>query len=172
MACERAALLARPPLSLAPPVAQGELWSASGRIGYEWSWAGYQQGRQPIPAVPVAANVKTQFGARGDGVTDDTAAFTRALESVQRGAILVPAGAAPRGGARARAAGAARDTLSIRRSAVLRVPPFPRCARLSLAAPQGTYVIKGVLNWRKPIVLRGEGRNRTRLLFPKSLTDL
>ena len=38
--------------------------------------------------------------------------------------------------------------------------------------PPGTNVIKGVVSWRKPLVLRGEGRDKTRLLFPKSLTDL
>jgi hypothetical protein len=36
----------------------------------------------------------------------------------------------------------------------------------------GTYVITSVINWRKPIILRGEGKDKTRLRFPKSLTDL
>jgi hypothetical protein len=29
-----------------------------------------------------------------------------------------------------------------------------------------------VINWRKPIIIRGEGRGRTILRWPKSLTDL
>ena len=36
----------------------------------------------------------------------------------------------------------------------------------------GTYILTAVINWRKPIVLRGEGKDKTRLKFPKSLTDL
>jgi len=42
--------------------------------------------------VPQAANLKTQFGAKGDGVTDDTAALLKALETVSSGAIFLPAG--------------------------------------------------------------------------------
>jgi len=33
----------------------------------------------PLPNVPVVANVR-DYGAKGDNVTDDTAAFARALE--------------------------------------------------------------------------------------------
>jgi hypothetical protein len=29
-----------------------------------------------------------------------------------------------------------------------------------------------ILNWRKPIVLRGEGRDLTKIKFPKSMTEL
>jgi hypothetical protein len=38
--------------------------------------------------------------------------------------------------------------------------------------PPGTYVITDIIEWRKPLVLRGEGRDKTRLRFPKSMTDL
>ncbi|GBF90605.1 hypothetical protein Rsub_03177 [Raphidocelis subcapitata] len=106
---------------------QGELWRATERLGYEWSYAGYKEGKTWIPWIPQVANLKTQFGAKGDGVTDDTAALLKALDSVQSGAIFLPA---------------------------------------------GTYVIQSVINWRKPIVLRGEGKDKTFLKFPKSLTDL
>ena len=41
---------------------------------------------------PQAANLKTDFGAKGDGVTDDTAALLKALDTVQKGAFLLPAG--------------------------------------------------------------------------------
>lgn len=37
---------------------------------------------------------------------------------------------------------------------------------------KGTYIITDIINWRKPIVLRGEGRDRTFIKFPKSMTDL
>ncbi len=36
----------------------------------------------------------------------------------------------------------------------------------------GTYVLTSVFNIRKPIVLRGAGKGKTILRFPKSLTDL
>jgi hypothetical protein len=41
--------------------------------------------------VKVTANVR-DFGARGDGITDDSAAFRAALEGAEPGAILVPRG--------------------------------------------------------------------------------
>lgn len=87
------------PCSLAPSPSknpQGELWRAAGRLGYEWSFAGYQGGRAYTPNLPATHNLKADFGAKGDGVTDDTAALKRALEAVAKGVILIPAGA-PRG---------------------------------------------------------------------------
>lgn len=59
----------------------------------------------PMPAAPPpapprprtqVANLKTDFGAKGDGVTDDTAALLAALDAVQKGAVLLPAGARAR----------------------------------------------------------------------------
>lgn len=49
----------------------------------------------PPSQPPWLANIKTAFGARGDGVTDDTAAFELAIQTIpfiQAGIILVPAG--------------------------------------------------------------------------------
>ena len=49
----------------------------------------------PPAQPPWLVNIKTTFGARGDGVTDDTAAFELAIQTVpfiQAGIILVPAG--------------------------------------------------------------------------------
>ncbi len=43
------------------------------------------------------------------------------------------------------------------------------CAVAALTCP-GTYILKSVINIRKPIVLRGDGRGKTILKFPKSLT--
>jgi hypothetical protein len=57
----------------------------------DFSHAGYHAGDAPIPDVPVVANVR-DFGAVGDGVTDDTAAFNRAVATKRPGAVLVPAG--------------------------------------------------------------------------------
>lgn len=68
----------------------GELWSAAGRLP-DFSFAGYRNGDSDIPTLPVVTDVR-KHGARGDGVSDDTAAFQRAIDATPRGAILVPAG--------------------------------------------------------------------------------
>jgi hypothetical protein len=54
--------------------AQGELWQPQGRIPWDWGFAGYMNGSIPVPAykLPVAKNVVTDFGAKGDNRTDDT----------------------------------------------------------------------------------------------------
>jgi len=57
----------------------GELWNASRRLPADWSFAGFENGDRPIPNVPIVGNVK-DYGARGDNITDDTAAFVKALE--------------------------------------------------------------------------------------------
>lgn len=69
---------------------EGERWSATGPLP-DFSYAGYRRGDEPIPEVPVAANV-ADFGAVGDGVADDSQAFLDAIASVDRGAVFVPAG--------------------------------------------------------------------------------
>jgi hypothetical protein len=69
--------------------ASGEKWNPAGRLP-DFSWAGYRSG-EPIPAIPVKANVR-DFGARGDGRADDTRAFRQAIAAVKAGAILIPKG--------------------------------------------------------------------------------
>jgi len=68
----------------------GEAYTPGGRLP-DFSFAGYACGERPIPQVKTVANVR-DFGARGDGVTDDSAAFVAAIASVKKGAILVPPG--------------------------------------------------------------------------------
>ena len=68
----------------------GELWSPASRLP-DFSFAGYQSGEVPIPSPAVVTNVM-DFGAVGDGVADDTAAFVAAIDAVSSGAILIPAG--------------------------------------------------------------------------------
>lgn len=49
--------------------------------------AGYGAGEVPLPGpddLPIIANLKTDFGAVGDGVTDDTAAFLAALNTAEK----------------------------------------------------------------------------------------
>lgn len=68
---------------------KGELWTPQSRLP-DFSHAGYKGG-EPIPDLPVSANVR-DFGALGDGEADDTAAIRKAIASVQSGAVLLPAG--------------------------------------------------------------------------------
>ncbi len=68
----------------------GERWRPAERLP-DFSHAGYRAGDEPIPKVPVVANVK-DFGATGDGVTDDSRAFLEAIKTTSNGAILIPAG--------------------------------------------------------------------------------
>ena len=68
----------------------GEKWDPRGRLP-DYSYAGYHAGEKPIPEVKVVANVR-DFGAKGDGVSDDTQAFNKAISSMPDGALLIPAG--------------------------------------------------------------------------------
>lgn len=68
----------------------GEAWSPTSRLP-DFSFAGYHSGEAPLPHVPVSANVR-DFGAKGDGQHDDTAAFQQAIAQTSSGAILVPPG--------------------------------------------------------------------------------
>ncbi|MBI5768647.1 MAG: hypothetical protein HZA93_12685 [Verrucomicrobia bacterium] len=69
---------------------RGEKWEAAGRLP-DFSYAGYHRGEAPIPDVPQTANV-CDFGAKGDGVADDTKAFQAAIDATTRGAVFVPPG--------------------------------------------------------------------------------
>ncbi len=68
----------------------GEKWTPDSRLP-DFSFAGYHFGEDPIPKPKVVANVK-DFGAKGDGKTDDTEAFKNAIEATKAGAILIPEG--------------------------------------------------------------------------------
>ena len=69
---------------------EGEKWTPQSRLS-DFSFAGYRSGDVPLPAIQSKANVR-DFGAKGDGESDDTAAFKKAIEATQNGAILIPAG--------------------------------------------------------------------------------
>ena len=69
---------------------EGELWDKK-RIP-DFTEAGYKSGRMPVPYFKAGVSV-TSFGAKGDGVTDNTAAFRKAiLACKQNTALIVPAG--------------------------------------------------------------------------------
>ena len=73
------------------------LWGANGQAFRpggplpDFSWAGYHAGDAALPSPAPSSSVR-DYGARGDGLTDDTAAFRRALAEAAAGVILVPRG--------------------------------------------------------------------------------
>ena len=69
---------------------QGELWSPESRLP-DFSLAGYRRGEEPYRVPKESISVK-DFGAVGDGRTDDTAAFRRAFEAGGGKRIVVPPG--------------------------------------------------------------------------------
>lgn len=100
LSCTQNELLASPTKLHAPEYAteslsqlwgvRGELWDPKGRLP-DFSYAGYQRGEKAIPSYPITANVK-DFGAIGDGKTDDTHAFQAAIAATSSGAVWVPEG--------------------------------------------------------------------------------
>ncbi len=68
----------------------GELWTPQGRLS-DFSHAGYGRGEKEIPRRVVDVSVK-DFGAKGDGRTDDTAAFQKAIAEAAGKVIYVPRG--------------------------------------------------------------------------------
>ena len=68
----------------------GESWTPQSRLP-DFSHAGYHEGNDPLPRVPVVCEIG-DFGAKGDGQADDTHAFRAAIAACDRGAIHIPAG--------------------------------------------------------------------------------
>lgn len=68
----------------------GEAWDPAGRLP-DVSFAGYACGERPLPRAAVTADVR-DFGAKGDGTPDDSAAFLAAIAKAGRGAIFIPPG--------------------------------------------------------------------------------
>ncbi len=69
----------------------GEKWDPDGPLR-DFTSAGYRGGNEPIPHWPIGVYV-TDFGAVGDGETDDTQSFIEALNACPQGsAIYVPQG--------------------------------------------------------------------------------
>lgn len=70
----------------------GEQWKASSRL-LDFSYAGYKAGEDPVPDMPPSVDIKLSYGAKGDGKTDDTAAFLDAVDAVaDQGVIYIPSG--------------------------------------------------------------------------------
>lgn len=68
----------------------GEARSPASRLP-DYSFCGYHFGEASIPDYPISTNAR-DFGAKGDGVTDDTDALRRAIAATKSGALLIPAG--------------------------------------------------------------------------------
>jgi hypothetical protein len=68
----------------------GEKWTPRSRLP-DFSFAGYHRGEKMLPTVPQGRSIK-EFGAKGDGVADDSQALLDALDTVKSGAIEIPEG--------------------------------------------------------------------------------
>ncbi|NOX57020.1 MAG: hypothetical protein GXP27_21790, partial [Planctomycetes bacterium] len=70
--------------------ASGERWTPQSRLP-DFSMAGYRRGEEPFRVPASQISVKS-FGAKGDGKTDDTAAFRKAIQAGAGQVIFVPPG--------------------------------------------------------------------------------
>ncbi len=68
----------------------GESWSPESRLP-DFSYAGYRRGEEPIPDRKIDVSI-SDFGAKGDGRTDDTAALQKAIDENPGKVIYLPAG--------------------------------------------------------------------------------
>ncbi len=68
----------------------GELWSPQSRLP-DFSFAGYRRGEE-LYRIPKETISVRDFGAKGDGTTDDAAAFRQALEAGAGKVIEIPPG--------------------------------------------------------------------------------
>ncbi len=70
--------------------ADGAAWTPESRLP-DFSHAGYRRGERPLPNPERTHNVR-DFGATGDGETDDSDAFLKALAEMPAGVLWVPEG--------------------------------------------------------------------------------
>ena len=68
---------------------RGERWDHD-RFG-DFSYAGYRAGEEALPEPERVTNVR-DFGAVGDGTTNDLSAFQAAIRATSNGALWVPKG--------------------------------------------------------------------------------
>lgn len=58
----------------------------------DYSYAGYRAGEKSLPNSDTTVNLKIDFGAKGDGKTDDTQSLINAIAKTKEGVIFIPAG--------------------------------------------------------------------------------
>ncbi|MCC6796184.1 MAG: hypothetical protein IT366_13775 [Candidatus Hydrogenedentes bacterium] len=68
----------------------GEPWTPESRLP-DFSFAGFHRGEAPLPSPQVTHNVR-DYGAVGDGKTDDSDSFLKALADMREGVLSVPEG--------------------------------------------------------------------------------
>lgn len=68
----------------------GDRWTPESRLP-DFSFAGYHRGESALPSPQVTHNVR-DFGAKGDGQTDDSDAFLKAIAEMREGVLFVPEG--------------------------------------------------------------------------------
>jgi len=71
--------------------AAGERWEPAGRLP-DFSYAGYHAGEAEIPNAPARWDLKRDFGAKGDGRTDDSPSLLKAVRSIKEGVLYIPKG--------------------------------------------------------------------------------
>jgi hypothetical protein len=73
----------------------GERWNPTSRLP-DFSFAGYHKGEDPIPVFKVVKDFKTDYGAKGNGIADDTQAWVTMANDINagkvNGAVFIPAG--------------------------------------------------------------------------------
>ena len=69
----------------------GEKWIPTGRLP-DFSYAGYHAGEKNIPNVRAKWDLKRDFHAKADGVTDDSDALLKAIQSIKSGVLFIPEG--------------------------------------------------------------------------------
>ncbi|PSC76403.1 Zinc finger CCCH domain-containing 64 [Micractinium conductrix] len=125
----------------------GELWSPRSRLP-DYSYIGYMANERAVPGeseYPSLFNVRN-YGARGDGVADDTKAIQAAIKAASAAAARLPKPPIDNG--------------------------FQNQGRAGVAVllPAGRYrVTESIEITQSNVVLRGEGVDKTVLFLPKPL---